>query len=101
MAFIDRAPRVDLEMPVELRSEDSGVVFGHSVNISETGMLVVSPVPGPRGTLVRFEFTHFAGKGEVIWTGDAEEGMYHLGIRFVSLKRGARSVLKGLLEAAA
>ena len=96
---IHRATRIDFEMPVELRFEDSeDVVAGRSVNISETGMLVVSPVPSPRGTLVRFEFTHFAGKGAVVWTGDADQGTYW-GIRFHPLTPKARRVLLELLDA--
>ena len=99
--MISRALRIDLEMPVELRFDDSGDVFmGRSVNISETGMHVLSEKARPRGALVRFEFgAQFRGVGEVIWTREAEEGGTLLGMKFHPLKRRARRVLAGLLQA--
>ena len=90
-------------MPVELRFDDSGAVFvERSVNISETGMLVLTEEARPRGTLVHFEFgPKFKGTSEVIWARKAEDGGTLLGMKFHSLERSARKVLVGLLEAAA
>ena len=101
MAFIDRAARIDLKMPVALTFGDNGAVsVGHSVHISETGVLVLSEEARPRGAAVRFEFgPRFKGQGEVIWTREAEEGGTFLGMRFHPLERRAREVLKGLLKA--
>ena len=96
-----RAARIDLEMPVELGFGDSaGVVVGRSVNISETGMVVLSEEARERGTLVWFEFgPRFKGQSEIIWTREADEGGTLLGMRFYPLDRPAREVLKGLLKA--
>ena len=101
MAYVDRAPRIDLEMPVELGFGDSaGVVVGRSVNISETGMLVLTEEVRPRGALGWFEFgPRFRGLSEVIWTRGAEGGGTLLGMRFHPLDRSARKVLEGLLKA--
>ena len=84
MALIGRAPRIDLEMLVELSFGDSEEVFvGNSVNISETGMLVLSDEVRPLGTLVSFEFgPRFKGQSEVIWSREAEDGRTLLGMRF-------------------
>ena len=95
-----RAPRVDVELPVELRFFDSGEVFlAISVNVSETGMLILSEESRPRGTLAHFEFRpDLNGTGEVIWTKGAEDGGAYLGIRFRALKRGARDSLRQLVQ---
>ena len=97
----DPAPRVDLEMDVELSSGVNGTVsIGRSVNISETGMLVLSGRARPRGTVVRFQVgPRFKGKGEVIWSQESDEGGTLLGLKFHPLKRGARKILLGLLQA--
>ena len=101
MVYVDRAPRIDLEMPVELSFGDSvGVFVGRSVNISETGMLILSDEARERGTLVWFEFgPRFRGLSEIIWTQEAEGGGTLLGMRFHPLDRAARKVLEGLLKA--
>ena len=99
--MLDRAIRIDLEMPVELSSGVNGTVsVGHSVNISETGMLVFSEQSRPRGTVIRFEVgPRFKGSGEVIWMREAEEGGAFLGLKFQPLRRDARRALMGLLQA--
>ena len=99
--MLDRAPRVDLEMTVELTSGGNGTVsVGRSVNMSETGMLVFSEQSRLRGTVIRFEVgPRFKGSGDVIWTREAEEGGAFLGLKFHPLRRDARKVLLGLLQA--
>ena len=99
--MIDHAPGLDLEMSVELSAgEDGTVSVGHSVNISETGMLVFSQDPRPRGTVIHFVVgPRFKGSGEVIWTRNADAGGAFLGLRFRPLPRGARKTLLGLLQA--
>ena len=42
MAFLDRAPRVDLSFPVEFLAED-GLLRGHCLNLSASGMLATFP----------------------------------------------------------
>lgn len=72
-------------------------VSGHSVNISETGILVYSPEAGPSGSMVRLDFPQDGeqGLGEVAWTRDADEGGSLSGI---SLKRQDRDILFRLLS---
>ena len=93
---IRHTSRVSSEKLVELMFADSGDVFvGRLMNISETGMLVDSPVSKPRGTRLRFKFNQLAGKGKVMWTDGAGTC---LGIDFVSLGRRERKMLSSLLE---
>jgi hypothetical protein len=100
--FKDRAPREDLEIPVEVGFEDAEhVLVGLSVNISETGMLFRSEEPRPKGSIVRFEFRpRFSGYGEVVWSKVDEDGKTILGIRFKKLSRGGSNVLVKLLDEA-
>ncbi len=94
------APRFDIELPVELFHGESDKPFlGVSVNLSETGMLIVAEETRPRGTLLRFGFHQFGGSAEVIWIREDEEGETLLGVKFLALKRGARKTLKRILEA--
>lgn len=97
----ERAPRPNIALPVELIFEDSRFTFfAISVNISETGVLLLSEEPRPSGSLIRFEFfPQLNGKGEIIWTREAEEGGTLLGMKFYPLRHSARNVLMGLLEA--
>ncbi len=85
---------------VELISRESEEAFlAVSVNISETGMLVLSEEPRPRGTPLHFEFHQFGGTGEVIWNREDEDGGMLLGVRFLALKRRDRKTLNRILEA--
>jgi c-di-GMP-binding flagellar brake protein YcgR len=93
------APRFDIELPVELTSSDAdSPISGASVNISETGMLVLAREARPRGSSVRFQFHAFGGEGEVIWSRDDAGGGVLLGLRFVSLARQDRRTLQRILE---
>ena len=96
----DHAPRLDLEIPVELSAGENGTVsVGHSVNISETGMLVFSQDARPLGTVIHFAVgPRFKGSGEVIWTRNSDAGGAFLGLKFHPLPRGARKTLLGLLR---
>lgn len=98
--LVHRDARIDLEMPVELRCEDSAYVFlGRSINLSQSGMLVLAGQDRPRGTLVRFEFgLGLSGLAEIIWMGEADAGGTLLGLKFHSVRRDAREILLGLLR---
>lgn len=70
----------------------------YSVNISETGMLVLSEGAWPRGSELSFEISpELNGKCEVIWTREPESGGTFLGMKFHSLRRGARKTLAELM----
>ena len=100
---ISRAARVNLEMPVGLMLDDSGHGFlGRSVNVSRTGVLVLSEETKPPGTVVRFKFPEFKGLGEVVWTQESEPGSGFfalLGIKYLDLLLRDRKVLEDLLNA--
>jgi len=85
-------------MPVVLWAEDPDTSFaGHSVNLSETGMLVLSEEARPQGSEVRFEISpELKGRCEVVWTRDTEPEGTFLGMKFRSLRRRARKVLAEL-----
>ena len=94
------APSFDVELPVELSSEESGEPFlGVSINLSDTGMLVVADEPQLRGTPLRFDFQQFGGTSEVIWTREDKVRGVLLGMKFLSLKRRDRKTLCRILEA--
>lgn len=81
---------MDLTFPGSVQA-----VTARSVNVSETGMLVRSRVEHPPGTGVRFDVPpRYGGRGEVAWTGEAEDGTVLLGL---SLGR-SRQALMELME---
>lgn len=92
------APRVDLIVPVVLWDEDPEVSFmAYSVNLSRTGMLVLSDETRPRGTVLHFEATpELKGRCEVIWTRESRSEGIFLGMKFRSLRRRARKELAEL-----
>lgn len=87
-------------MPVVLWAEDPDTSFlGYSVNLSETGMLVLSEEARPQGSQVRFEISHeLKGRCEVVWTRDMASKGTFLGMKFRSLRRRARKVLDQLTK---
>ena len=100
--MIIRAPRKNLAMPVQLLFGDSeSALLAHTVNISKTGMLVLSKEDRPLRALVRFQLAEFKGRGEVVWTRDAEPGVEFLklmGIDFLPLEPYDRKALDELLD---
>ena len=89
-----RAPRKDVDFPVELTFDHPDErCFGASVNMSETGMLVLSDGPQTPGTTITFESAPLSGMGEVVWTRGAGAKGVFLGLRFTSLWRGDADVL--------
>lgn len=95
------APRYFVERDVELRFDRSTLrLFGASRNISETGMLIVSEDPKPRGTPVQFLCRDFRGRAEVVWWREGEDGAF-VGLRFTHLEERDREVLRNVLKRAA
>ena len=100
--MLSRAARVDIAMSVRLRFREGDAVPATSVNLSETGMLVLAEDARPVGTHLRFQFPDFQGIGKVVWARESEPGVHFLelmGIEFFPLDRSARKVLEGLLKA--
>ena len=72
-------------MPVKLLFEGAGTPLDAvAENISETGVLIRSPVAQPVGALARLDFGEFDARGEVIWSEESE-GSHLLGMRLVSM----------------
>ena len=72
------------------------------MNMSLTGMLVLSEEARAPGTLVRFNFSEFEGMGKVIWTRDYQPGVRFLallGIEFLPFEPVDRKVLEEKLDA--
>ena len=89
------APRKNIRLEVALTFEGSGVtVRAVAENISETGVLVRSPIMEPLGTVVGLVFREFKAKGEIIWTREIDEGAL-LGMRIVSMARRGWQVISG------
>jgi len=90
-------------MPVRLMFRGSEKALqAHSLNMSLTGMLVLSEEARPPGTLVRFNFSQFEGMAKVIWTRDYRPGIRFLallGIEFLPLEPHNRKVLEEMLHA--
>ena len=78
-------PRANVGLDVALTFEGTGAtVWGVAENVSETGVLVRSPLVQPTGTIVRLKFDDFEAKGEVVWV-EATDGGALLGMRIVSM----------------
>lgn len=56
---------------------------GDIINISETGMLLLTPYPVSAGNLLRFSFGVKESQGAVIWSRKNENKQYSAGIVFV------------------
>jgi hypothetical protein len=50
-----RAPRIQLELDVNIYSKQSGLIPGRTLDISESGISAVLPVELPVGEIVRLE----------------------------------------------
>ena len=92
------SPRKNIRLEVALTFEGSGAtVRGVAENISDTGVLVHSPIIEPLGTVVRLEFKEFNAKGEIIWTRETDEGAL-LGMRIVSMGWRGWQAISGFQE---
>lgn len=94
--------RVDLELSFatmrQLQSELAPV-------LSSDGLFVAAEEPPPTDTVVHFRitlpegFVLIEGTGVVIWTrGGADEGEPGMGIRYVSLSRGAQETIDAIID---
>jgi len=100
--FQARAPRVGVEASVRFRyASFIEFIQTQSVNISRTGMFIVSNEPAPVGSLIEFDFsltdgyTLLKGLGEVVRTGRDPAGM---GVRFTEVEEESRKLLERIAE---
>ena len=91
-------PRANVGLDVTLTFEGTGATArGVAENVSETGVLVRSPLVQPTGTIVRLKFDDFEAKGEVIWVEATDEGAL-LGMRIVSMGWEGWRAIRGFVE---
>jgi CheY-like chemotaxis protein len=98
-----RAFRVPVQAPVEITLPDSRKVDGILLDLSETGMEVLTAEPLDRGVLLAFYFKlpdralEIEARGEVAWANPNGQ----TGVRFLDLAEDKSAELKTWLQAAA
>jgi CheY-like chemotaxis protein len=98
-----RAFRVPIQAPVEIRETESRKLDGILLDLSETGMEVLTAEPLDRGVLIGFHFQlpdralEIEARGEVAWANSNGQ----TGVRFLDLDEASLLKLKAWLQAAA
>ena len=98
-----RAFRVPVQAPVEITLPDSRKVDGILLDLSETGMEVLTAEPLQRGAMLAFHFElsdrtlEIEARGEVAWANSNGQ----TGVRFLDLAETFSAKLKTWLQAAA
>ena len=93
------SPRYEIDLPVDMRFGRSDLrLFGRTVNMSATGLLILSEDPKPPGTPVHLKLDEFEGWAEVVWQRTAEVGGALVGMRFTRMDADDRSKLEDLLR---
>jgi CheY-like chemotaxis protein len=98
-----RAVRVPAQAPVEITLPDTNKTDGILLDLSETGMEVLTAAPQIPGALLAFHFQlpdgalQLEGHGQVAWANPNGQ----TGVHFVGLEENAREQLKNWLKAAA
>ncbi|HTU42866.1 MAG TPA: PilZ domain-containing protein [Candidatus Aquilonibacter sp.] len=97
-----RAHRVPVQAPVELTHPDSRKVEGILIDLSQTGMEVLTAEPQDRGALLNFRFQlpdagfEVQAHGEVAWADRNGE----TGVRFLDLEESIKVQMQEWLRAA-
>jgi hypothetical protein len=98
-----RAFRVPVQLPVELTLPDSRKLEGILLDLSETGMEVLTAEPQSKADLLGFRFDlsqgagHIEAQGQVAWANRNGQ----TGVHFVNLPDDAAVALKNWVQAAA
>jgi CheY-like chemotaxis protein len=98
-----RAFRVPVQLPVELGRPDLRKIEGILLDLSETGMEVLTAEPQLRGDLLGFRFElpegvlQIEGSGQVAWANPNGQ----TGVHFLDLPEDISAVLKNWIHAAA
>jgi CheY-like chemotaxis protein len=98
-----RAFRVPVQAPVEIKLQDDRKVDGILLDLSETGMEVLTAEPMAFGAVLSFHFQlpnnalQMDAGGEVAWANPSGQ----TGVRFVNLTEASSAHLKTWLQAAA
>jgi uncharacterized protein (TIGR02266 family) len=101
-AFIERAPRSNVNMPVLCRFPSFiDFVETQSVNVSSSGMFLACETPAPIGTRVEFEFSLDDGfvmlKGTAIVVRAVTSGDKGMGLRFLDLADDSRKLIERIV----
>jgi CheY-like chemotaxis protein len=97
-----RAHRVPVQAPMELTTDEGRKLEGILLDLSETGMEVLTAEPQSSGTMLKFHFQLPDGglevdaRGEIAWSQPNGEA----GVRFVELNEFTQEELKGWVQAA-
>jgi CheY-like chemotaxis protein len=98
-----RAFRVPVQAPVELTLPDTRGIEGILLDLSETGMDVLTAIPQVPAALLQFRFQlpdgslEIAARGQVAWANPNGQ----TGVHFLDLPQSTRAELKEWLRAAA
>ncbi len=102
-AFIDRAPRSKVSVPVLCRFPSFiDFVETQSVNVSASGMFLSCDTPPPIGTKIDFEFSLDDGfvmlKGTGLVVRAVTTGEKGMGLRFIDLDSDSRKLIDRIVE---
>ncbi|HEY2899020.1 MAG TPA: PilZ domain-containing protein [Polyangia bacterium] len=102
-AFIDRAPRSRVNVPVLCRFPSFiDFVETQSVNVSASGMFLSCDSPPPIGTKIEFEFSLDDGfvmlKGTALVVRAVTAGEKGMGLRFIDLDGESRKLIDRIVE---
>ncbi|HEY1678434.1 MAG TPA: PilZ domain-containing protein [Candidatus Sulfotelmatobacter sp.] len=98
-----RAVRVPVQAPVDITLPDTSKADGILLDLSETGMDVLTATPQMPGALLAFQFTlpdgalELSGHGQVAWANPNGQ----TGVHFVDVTEDLREKLKDWLKTAA
>jgi DNA-binding response OmpR family regulator len=98
-----RARRVPVQAPVELTLPDSRSAEGILLDLSETGMEVLTAEPQAAGVILKFRFQlpdgslEIQARGQVVWANPNGQA----GVRFLDVAASVRNQLQVWLQAAA
>jgi DNA-binding response OmpR family regulator len=98
-----RARRVPVQAPVELTLPDTRSAEGILLDLSETGMEVLTAEPQAAGVLLNFRFQlpdgslEIHARGQVVWANPNGQA----GVRFLDVEASVRNQLQVWLQAAA
>jgi uncharacterized protein (TIGR02266 family) len=102
-AFVDRAPRSKVSVPVLCRFPSFiDFVETQSVNVSQSGMFLSCDAPPPLGTKIEFEFSLDDGfvmlKGTGLVVRAVTTGEKGIGLRFLDLDDDSRKLIDRIVE---
>lgn len=99
-----RAPRIPIQLKVDVESPNNHYLFEYSTNLSQNGIFIQTTDPEEPGTLVNIQFSlpdnHIIRtRGEVIWVnGLDEEDEPGMGIKFIGISDEDRDSILAALK---